>query len=286
MNKILATDLDGTLFYPKQKKKFLPKNNLLFVQKWIDNGNRLALVTSRSEEFLQNVVKEINRPVDLVICNSSKIISDNKVIRDVTVANDQMRSILTEIDKRYHPTAYLMTTEKYPCVISRHRFTGKLLMKFYKMWWKRQGMYREPFILSNATFQKELAEGKIYKVMVFFGLGRGKTKFTKDLNKIFHKEFPDVEFSWVGKVIEVTPKDCSKGKGLEYYCKYLNAEPNDIYVIGDSGNDISMFNSFRENSYCMKHSSKVVKKYAAHIVPRVASLEKLLEKETENHESN
>lgn len=277
MNKVLATDLDGTLFYPKQKHRYISKANLAFIRRWIDEGNRLVLVTSRSEEFLKGVVKEIDRPVDLIVCNSSQIIANGEVIRDVPIPNKTMMNIMEKINKRYHPTAYLMTTNHYPCLIKNVSVTGNLLMAFYNLWWKFQGMYREPFTLSNKIFEKEVnGNGLIYKNMIFFGLGRGKAKFSKDLNKVFREEFPNVEFSWVGKVIEITPKDCSKGAGLMYYCENLKIDPSNVYVIGDSGNDISMFNLFKDNSFCMKHSNKVVKKYAKMIVKNVASLEKIL----------
>ena len=38
--KILVTDLDGTLFYPKDKKAMICKENLDFVRNFIDKGNK------------------------------------------------------------------------------------------------------------------------------------------------------------------------------------------------------------------------------------------------------
>ena len=46
--KILATDLDGTLFYPKDKKEMICKENLTFIRDFIDQGNKLVIVTGRS----------------------------------------------------------------------------------------------------------------------------------------------------------------------------------------------------------------------------------------------
>lgn len=287
MNKVLATDLDGTLFYPRRIKRCIPKSNLIFLRKWIDEGNKLVLVTSRSEEFIKRVVDEIQRPVDLILCNSSKIIANGQTIRDVIIPKETINNVLDQISKKYAPLAYLMTTKNYPCVIKNNRFTGRVLMAFYKLWWLLQFKYREPYTLSNSKFIEELKNGDVYKVIVFFGLSLGKKKFSKDLNKIFLKEFPDVEFSWIRQVIEITPKDCNKGIGLKYYCQHQNVDEKDVYVVGDSGNDITMFNAFKENSFCMKHASKVVKKYAKHIVKKVSSIEEfLLKKEQQENESN
>ena len=124
------------------------------------------------------------------------------------------------------------------------------------------------------NFQGE--DGKIYKAMVFFGFGKRKNNFAKEMNKAFREQYPDVEFSWSLIVNEVTPKGCTKGQSIAYYCDHLGIDYNDVYVVGDSGNDITMFNTFKNNSFCMKHASKIVRKYATHTVGRIYQLEKYL----------
>ena len=64
--KVLATDLDGTLFYPRSKTRCISKKNVKFLRKWIDAGNKLVLVTSRSAEFCKRLEDEIDRPFDLI----------------------------------------------------------------------------------------------------------------------------------------------------------------------------------------------------------------------------
>ena len=72
------------------------------------------------------------------------------------------------------------------------------------------------------------------------------------------------------------PKGCSKGESLKKYQKYKGVSDENIYVVGDSGNDISMFKEYYENSFCMKHSSPAVKKYAKHILRRFYDLQAYL----------
>ena len=64
---------------------------------------------------------------------------------------------------------------------------------------------------------------------------------------------------------------------------YLEINKDDVYVVGDSGNDITMFNKFHEHSYCMKRGHPSARKYAKHIITRVYKLEKLILR-GENHE--
>ena len=48
MGKIIATDLDGTLFYPKDKNEMIYKPNLFFLQSFIDDGGKVILISGRS----------------------------------------------------------------------------------------------------------------------------------------------------------------------------------------------------------------------------------------------
>ena len=64
MCKLLACDLDGTLFYPRQIGRCIPMRNVRFLRHWIDAGNKVVLITSRSYEYVEKLFKEIKRPVD------------------------------------------------------------------------------------------------------------------------------------------------------------------------------------------------------------------------------
>jgi hypothetical protein len=58
--------------------------------------------------------------------------------------------------------------------------------------------------------------------------------------------YPEAEFSWVEQCIEITPKGCSKSEGIAFYLDYNHLSRDNVLVIGDSGNDISMFEAFKE----------------------------------------
>jgi len=276
MAKLLATDLDGTLFYPRKTRHCIPKKNIKFLRKWIDNGNRAVLVTSRSYDFVEQLKKEIQRPVDFLVCSSSQIYSEDKLIRETCIPNQTLSKILKKITERYHPIGYMMTTKDHPLIIRKARTVPKIFMALYKLYWIFQGKYREPYEMSDDLFDQELAEGQILKVMVIFGMAKNKKKMSKEINKEIRENFPYIEASWSEQVIELTAKGCSKGEGLEYYCNALNIDSKDVYVVGDSGNDIAMFTKFHENSYCMLHAFTSVRKYAKHTISRVYKLDKIV----------
>ena len=132
-------------------------------------------------------------------------------------------------------------------------------------------------------FEKELETAKVYKIMNFIGIRKNKSKISKEINKALREEFPEIESSWTAQVNELTPQGCNKGNGVERYCQLLGINADDVYVVGDSGNDITMFNKYYEHSYCMKRGHPSARKYAKHIISRVYKLEKLILR-GENHE--
>ena len=274
--KVLAVDLDGTLFYPRGKKRCISKKNVKFLQDFIDAGNKVVLCTSRSSQFVEEKLKkEIDRPFDYMVCNTSQIFTaDGKIIRDIPANNQDMMEVFDFLEEQEKPIAYLMTTDKYPCLIKQNSEVGKFVTILYKLWWRVQFCYRESFVMDNEIFDEALKSGNIYKVMVFYGLGKNKKVLSKELNKILREKHPNIESSWSLIVNELTPKDCNKGEGLDYYCHYFNIDPNDVYVIGDSGNDITMFHKFYEHSFVMSHAYPSVKKYAKTQVSKVFKLRK------------
>ena len=276
MSKVLAVDLDGTLFYPKKVNRCISRKNVRFLRRWVDAGNRLVLVTSRSHEFTERLKEEIQRPYDVLNCTSSQIYVDDKLIFEKSMNNADLERILGEIEKRYHPVAAFITSKDQPCVIHQQSHLNFFVKLMYRLWYYFQFAYREPSLVQDEAFYKELKQGSVYKVMVFFGLGKNKGKLSKEINKELRDNFPEIESSWSLIVNELTPKDCNKGSGLERYCELTNTDPNDLYVVGDSGNDIAMFNRFHEKSYCMAHAYPSVKKYAKHVITRVYKLDKLV----------
>ena len=276
MQKVLACDLDGTLFYPRQVGRCISRKNVRFLRRWIDAGNRVVLISSRSQEFLAKLEKEINRPFDTMSCSSSKITIDGNLVRDISMKNNEIKEIFEKVNEKYKPRGILLTAEGHPCVIFDPGRLSKFLLFMYYIWYFFQFKYREKIEINNELFLDLLDNGKVYKIMTFFGFGKRKGVLSKEINKALRERFPEIESSWSLIVNELTPKGCNKGEGLDCYCSKLNIDPNDVYVVGDSGNDIAMFQKYHEHSYCMAHAYPSVKKYAKHTVTRVYKLDKLV----------
>lgn len=275
MSKILAIDLDGTLFYPKKRIKMIPKNNLEFLHEFIDSGNKVVLCTGRSVDYIEKVKRKINREIDAIGCNSAFIITNNKLIAEKLLDNQIISKLVDELEARFQIRCWMMISYDHSLVIAGN--LNIFLKNMYKLIYWSYGTYAERYVISNEVFRNELKHGKVYKLMMFFGLSNKRRQMACEANEYIRKNYANkIESSWADACVELTAVGVSKSNGLLSYLEYNHISHQDVYVVGDSGNDISMFNSFNEHSFCMKHSSSKVKKFAKYEIKHVADIKKYL----------
>lgn len=274
MIKYIATDLDGTLFYPKDKKNLVSKENLFFLQSFIDNGGKVILASGRSIEYGKKVEKAIGRECILIGYNGAILYENGETISSSCIDKDEVKEIIDDVTKIYKLPAVLIMTEKGFYIKVRE---GRGIFKFfYLIYNKSLGNYGEIYHTNNEEFDDAFNNQKIYKLMFFVGITPHKKKQAKELNKMIRNAFTNIESSWCNQVIEITPKNCNKGSRIREYCNLKNIKDDEIFVVGDSGNDISMFKEFPETSFCMSRAPEVIRKYAKFTISRYEDLSRYI----------
>ena len=275
MAKTLAIDLDGTLFYPREKVKMIPQENIDFIRDFIDNGNKVVLCTGRNLPYALMVQEKLERQVDVIGCNSAYIYINGEVKKMSTFEPSVIEEMVQVFKEKFDIHAWLLMSKDQSLVI-----TGKMgffKKTFYKAFYASQGIYAEKYVISDKVFEEELEHGKIFKLMMFFGLGQKNKNRACEANKYLREHYGDkIEASWTDNFIELTPAEVNKSNGLKLYCEMTNTNANDVYVVGDSGNDISMFQTYKEHSFCMNHSPEKIKKFAKYHVDMVADIKNYL----------
>ena len=131
-------------------------------------------------------------------------------------------------------------------------------------------------------FDEIINTGHAYKLMIMFGVSKKSKQRSLEANKELFKVFGnEIEASWSNEFIEISPYGCSKSNGLKLLENYLKINHNDVFVIGDSGNDISMFKEYQDNSFCMYHAPLSVSKYAKHTIKRFEKVKDYLQVDKE-----
>lgn len=270
MNKVIATDLDGTLFYPKDHKEMICSANLFFLQSFIDKGGKVILVTGRSSDYGLKVIERIGRECSIIAYNGASIYDDKKMILEKTIPNDYAIRLVDECLNRFNiPGVFLMTDKG----LFIHLKAKSQLIRFgYKIYYSSLRVYAEKIDYEEESYENEIKNGRIFKIMLYFGLGKKNRNKAANSNKLVRELYKEVEASWSTNVIEITAKGTSKARALENFCKNNNIDKNNVFVVGDSGNDISMFKAFHENSFCMSHATDSVKKYAKYSLDKFEDL--------------
>ncbi len=273
--KVIATDLDGTLFYPRKRIKMIPSDSRKFLERFIDDGGRLVIVSGRNRYFGEKVERNLKRHVDVVGCNGAFVTCNGMVIQEKCFPTDELKQMLKEVRREYHFMVASLFCRHRNFVIDSGIMNWRTLLG-YRMYQFMQGVYREPVQISDKLFYEELEKGEVYKVLLITGIMPKYKEIARQITETLTKTYPNMVFAWSDQAIEITPKGCSKSSGLAFYLDYNKISSDNILVVGDSGNDISMFQAFQPTSFCMAHSSPDVQKHAAHIIQRFSDLKEYI----------
>ena len=272
MVKVIATDLDGTLFYPKRRISMIAKKNKKFLYRFIDDGGKLALVSSRSDNFRKKIAKHFDRPFDFIGAEGCFITIDDQMKEETFFPQDLLRELIPYIREKYAPWIFMLTSKNRPFVVARSG-VKRIVTAIYFLYMFFQGAYKEKGVRSDYVFFDEINKGEVYKLMLFVGFTKKQKLMSKKLCEEINAKYDSIEAHWLGEVAEITPKGCTKAEGLAKYLDYLKINHDNVLVVGDGGNDVPMFDRFHEHSYAMSHAHLSVKSHASATIKHFHDLE-------------
>ena len=275
MVKVIATDLDGTLFYPKRRFTMIAKKNKKFLYRFIDDGGRLVMVSSRAENFRQLIKKHFDRPFDFIGSEGCLITIDEEQKEEHFFPRATLRELIPQIREKYAPWIFMLSSKNRPFVVARSGVKW-IVSTIYMIYMFLQGIYKEKGIRSDHVFFDEVDKGEVYKLMLFIGFTKRHKMLAKKLAEEVNANYEGIEAHWLGEVVEITPKGCTKAEGVAKYLDYLKINHDNVLVVGDGGNDVPMFDRFHEHSYAMGHAHASVKAHASKTIKHFHDLEKEL----------
>lgn len=270
--KVIFTDLDGTLFYPKKKITLIPRKNVKFLNRFLDDGGRVVLVSGRNKYFGDKVSKKLHHSVDMIGCNGAFVKCDGKIIKESLFKPRELEQVFHDMQREYKFPLIMLFTKDHNVIFPRSMVSihNSLMYNFYEF---LQGAYREPIVKSDKYFYEAISSGEVYKLFVLFGIAGPAKKKAEKACHLLRLRYPSLNISYSGQAIEITPEGCSKDSGITFYLEYNKIPRDNVLVVGDSGNDISMFDAYKDGSFCMSHAPESVKSHAHHIIKRISDLE-------------
>ena len=281
MTKLLATDLDGTLFYPKKRIRLISNKTREMIRKFIDDGNHFVVVSGRNIGPCTRIFDKLQRPGYAVGCNGSFVMHGDEIIYKKTFEPGILHRVIKYIEEHFNIRGLYVMSEDNEFV-QREKFKSPFYRFMNSLWYWYQGALRNPYEICKEKFNQIINEGKAFKLMVMFGVSKKSIQRSNEANKELFKEFGhEIESSWSNEFIEISPYGCSKSNGLKFLENYLKINHDEIFVVGDSGNDISMFKEYQDNSFCMSHAPLSVSKYAKHTIKHFGNIKDYLYEDKE-----
>ena len=247
MRKLFVTDLDGTLL---ENHKTITEENHKSIQSLKNFNHCFAIATGRAYDHIEALTEEYKMDVDYFILLNGALIIDkhSNIIKHETIPARVVESIISEFCnegwKAYFTTgfkSFMLSAE--------------------------QGAIANPngILIEDV---KDIREEKIS--MTAMSYEKGDIAVVEDICRKINSKFGDIVVAYRNvNYIDIVPTGCSKGSGVEYVKQKEAIAHKNTFAIGDSWNDLSMFNSV-EHSFTFERAEKELQAKAKYVVDSVA----------------
>jgi hydroxymethylpyrimidine pyrophosphatase-like HAD family hydrolase len=169
MIKLLATDLDGTLFYPKRRFSLMTKANQKFMADFYHAGGENVLVTGRGKRVSGKVQKKLGIPISVLGCNGAFVYEDGKYVTSHPMDKNALMDLYMKLRTNFGIIAWLVLDDTDEIKIAATNVgnwlkLGAFTMNFFNF------TYSEKFIASEPRLIESIAKGTVYKIMPIFGI--------------------------------------------------------------------------------------------------------------------
>ncbi|ATP39989.1 HAD family hydrolase [Solibacillus sp. R5-41] len=240
----IATDLDGTLLNDQNE---ISDENIKAIQYAQDRGFEVVISTGRAYFDVQEICKKAGIAPFVIGTNGATIHSKNgECISSITITKERVESILQWLDERNYYYEVFTNKAIYTLKKGREQFHNEI----------RRLLNAD--LDSNLKELVEIAERQFDQfgyVLVenFHEILKNEEEFHNIVACSFDKK--KLEEAWnhfenfdelmvvssADHNIEITSKRASKGMALEKLAFLINGSLDQAMAIGDSNNDLSMF---------------------------------------------
>lgn len=257
MIKLIASDLDGTLL---DKPNRISKENLNAIEYAYQKGAKFCFATGRDLNSISEIAKSLDHAPVLILGNGAEVLDEdrNMLFQDF-FKNEHLKEVCGIMDK--HEVDYMIFTTdgfyttKDPKIV-REKFVERITaIKGEEYGYIFATSKDKPCnnLVQIDDMDKFVAEKHVLKVEGFHINEDPVENVKKELEK-----FTDLSHLSTGKNnVEVTNLTATKGIALKKYCEMYHIHEDEVMVIGDSHNDLSMFENFKY-SYAPSNSTKEV----------------------------
>lgn len=266
MIKCLISDVDGTLLlHDDFLISSIEKKTIEAVQSLVNQGVHFALASGRSHNNKHVFEAQLGIDLDFIGSNGSTVIIDNELKVDETLPWDFYQRLVETVSQQHVLTNIMFVDSDGHHIFDKRYGWDDLL--FEKMSENKDiGHYFEGTI---QEWRKETPQAKQFNKAVL----TIRNVYDRDALMSFLEKFVEAEnidMFYSGDIfIEIMPKAINKASGIAHLCKHYGYSLDEVAVIGDSFNDVSMFAQHYNHSFVMKDADDRVQSFAKHVVASV-----------------
>lgn len=244
MKKVFASDFDGTLYFYKAEVK-LPPESVAKIREYQEAGNLFGLCTGRQVGGLTPFITGEIEPDFFITSSGANIVDHNYCeIRKRGIDRSVADAIVKEIDPATHKIT--LDIEGDICVFAPMDYPGKY------------------YVISSVD---TAPDGLIHQVSIHTESLEEAADITRHINEVYGH---GVEAFQNVVEVDIAPRGCSKGKGVQFLKSYLKEQFGDVrlYGIGDSLNDLPLLEA-SDVSYTFPYAPEEVQRKATKVVATI-----------------
>lgn len=260
MIKLFLSDLDGTLI---DEYGTMQPEDQAAIYRLADHHIAFAIVTGRDVGFCRRLSSRYQLPkCDIVANNGASILIDDQKIAEASI------SAAATIEIMEFMQDHLDELNPFICD-ERNRFYFMLNHYEPQQWTKAHQLLSYLGDISTIDLLDYLNQSNepAVKISIHTYTQPNTDKWLPILRKQFSDRYEILPTS--ADFIEITQKGTNKGKAVDMILKRLNIKPDEVAVIGDGENDISLFQAI-PLSFAMQSAKETVRQSAAKVVKSVA----------------
>jgi Cof subfamily protein (haloacid dehalogenase superfamily) len=244
--RLLAIDLDGTLLTSCHQ---VSEENIYAIQRAQDMGLFVVLVSARPPFGIQMVLDKILLDGPLITYNGAYVmdIQSGEIYIDQPITKADTNTAMEIIRKNNLYVGYYAGIEWYVEKVCE------------EMRWERRALKRYPHVMDLTDYSVPEANK-----LIVADLQDSERLSTGYENMI--EILPDLNIHYSGPhSFEVTHREASKGRALEFLSNKMNISRESMVAIGDNYNDLEMF-SYAGTSVAMGNAPEAVRAAADWVV--------------------
>ncbi|MGL5630437.1 MAG: HAD-IIB family hydrolase [Mycoplasmoidaceae bacterium] len=243
--KLFISDVDGTLIsHNEENLHYISEDTILAINRLKDLGIYFSIATGRHYKDVISIIKKYKikplNPFYIIGMNGSQIYnySDGVLMEEWFISEEQLPIVFNIYEKLLEKTDNNITAI-FSCDYDNVKIMRVNSKSFDKVMNRIHKYENNKDILNYEIIDNFDNIKNIYKVCFSFNYPIGDGKDIINWLKLYSNEF---EYVISGdNFIEVHSKNISKGKAVKKIKEWYKIKSDELVVIGDSGNDLSMF---------------------------------------------